>query len=146
MSAERKSLFLRGVPAALIREAKAESARRGQPLAAIVSEALARSLRAGSYAIPASASGQATSAREGASSHELDDAMRWYREKHAELVRKYRGEYIAIIARAVVDHDVDFAALASRVFQEHGTRSIYMPRVAEHAGDVRVRSPRHVRS
>ncbi|HTL36007.1 MAG TPA: hypothetical protein VL326_22910 [Kofleriaceae bacterium] len=146
MSVERKSLFLRGVPAALIREAKAESARRGQPLAAIVSEALVRSLRAGSYVIPAAANSQAITAREGGTSHELEDSMHWYREKRAELTRKYRCEYIAILEREVVDHDVDFAALASRVFRDHGTRSIYMPQVQERAAEVHVRSPRRVRS
>ena len=40
-----KTLFLRNIPAELVREAKTAAARRGKTLTALVSEALSRSLR-----------------------------------------------------------------------------------------------------
>jgi len=127
MTVERKSLFLRGVPASLVREAKAESARRGKPLAAIVSEALAHSLATGD-----------TASDDGA----LADSMRWFHGNLPALMRRYRGEFVAIVDRTVIDHDLDFDALASRVFHKLGNRSIYMPRVLDRPAEARVRSPR----
>jgi len=61
------------------------------------------------------------------------------------LLDRYRGEHVAIIDEAVIDHDREFAALASRVFARFGNRSIYMPRVQDDEPVVRVRSPRRVR-
>jgi hypothetical protein len=121
----RKALFLREMPTELIRGAKALAARRGQTLTAVVAEALARSL-----GVVEEPSG-------------LERDMEWYATQHARLVRRYRGEHIAIIDGAVVDHDADFDALARRVFAKHGHRSVFMPRVTEAIGaEARVRSPR----
>lgn len=128
MAEERKALFLRGLPTELVREAKAAAARRGETLATIVSEALTRSLTA--EAEPQDRTG------------DLEGDMAWYRENQSRLLRRYRGEYVAIVDAAVVDHARDFGALASRVFARFGNRNVYMPRVQESEPTVRIRSPR----
>lgn len=123
-----KALFLRNLPTELVREAKAAAARRGKSLTAFVSEALTRSLRV-----------------ETAPSDEPDvltDDIAWYQRNRSKLLQRYRGKYVAIVDRAVVDHDRDFNALAERVFGRFGYRSIYMPRVQREEVVVRIRSPR----
>jgi plasmid stability protein len=128
MTDRGKALFLRNLPSDLVREAKAAAARRGKTLTAFVSEALTRSLRV-----------------EDAPSVEPDvlaDDITWYQRNRAKLLRRYRGEYVAIVDGAVVDHDRDFSALAARVFSRFGNRSIYMPRVQRDEPVVRIRSPR----
>lgn len=128
MAEPKKALFLRGLPVELVRETKAAAARRGKSLTAFVSEALARSLRV-----------------ESAPSDEADalaDDIAWYQRNRPKLLQRYRGEYVAIVDRAVVDHDRDFSALSERVFGRFGYRSIYMPRVQADEAVVRIRSPR----
>jgi Family of unknown function (DUF5678) len=131
-SSERKSLFLRGMPVELLREAKAAAARRGETLTTIVAEALTRSL--GVDSVP----------QRGPDA--LEREMAWYRKNLPALLRRYPGEYVAIVDAAVVDHDRDFSPLAGRVFARFGNRSIYMPRVQAAERVARVRSPRRARS
>jgi hypothetical protein len=133
MSDDRTTLYLRGVPRQLVREAKAEAARRGSTLAAVVSEALEHQIHAGG-----------TDAAGGAAAG-LDASMRWYRAHRARLVDQYAGQYIAIIDQSVVDHDVDFERLAERVFATRPQRAVYMPFVASQDRVARVRSPRRKR-
>lgn len=129
--AETKALFLRNLPTELVREAKAAAARRGETLTKIVAEALARSLGlVGETPAPA---------------NDLDEDMVWYRKNRSRLLRRYRGQYVAIIDGRVVDHDGEFGALAGRVFKRFGNRNIYMPRVQTSEPVVRIRSPRIAR-
>jgi hypothetical protein len=133
---EGKALFLRNVPTALVREAKAVAARRGKPLTAIVAEALARSLSV-DVEVPARADDRADGRPD-----DLQHDIAWYRKERPRLLRRYRGEYIAIVDMAIVDHARDFGALATRVFGRFGNRNIYMPRVQADEPTARVRSPR----
>ena len=71
--------------------------------------------------------------------------MRWYEENRPRLLSWYRGEYVAVVDRRVVDHDRDFEALATRVFKRLGVRSVFMPHVQESEPLVHVRSPRVLR-
>ncbi len=119
------TLYVRGVPRPLVREAKAAAAREGRTLGSWVADRLAR------------ATGTAS---QPTGTEELRDDLAWYEANQTRLERKYPGKYVAIVHRAVVDHDVDFQALAQRVFARFGTRSICMPRVGRR--EVRVRSPR----
>lgn len=80
-----------------------------------------------------------------AANHERSNLRRdmsWYRKHRRSLLRRYRGQYVAIVDAAVVDHGRDFSALARRVFGRFGNREIYMPRVESGDRVVRVRSPR----
>jgi Family of unknown function (DUF5678) len=126
----RKVLFLREMPTELVREVKALAARRGQTLTAVVAEALARSL----------------GVDDDGAADPLAGDMAWYADHHPQLARRYGGEHVAIVDRAVVDHARDFDVLARRVFAKYGHRSIFMPRVTEQVvPEARVRSPRVAR-
>jgi hypothetical protein len=77
--------------------------------------------------------------------HDLQRDMDWYAAEHPTLVRRYAGQYIAIVDGAVVDHATEFDVLARRVFARYGHRSIFMPRVVDEVvQEVCVRSPRRV--
>ena len=125
---DRTTLYLRGMPKQLVREAKAVAARRGVTLASVVAEALGRSLDA--------------SAGPGGDGDDLGASMAWYQRHRARLLRRYRGQYVAIVSDKLVDHDRDFSELAGRVFDRIGLRPVYMPKVGEEPTGVRVRSPR----
>ncbi|MDQ7843600.1 MAG: DUF5678 domain-containing protein [Armatimonadota bacterium] len=127
---ETATLYLRGMPRALVREAKAEAARRGLSLTAFVRQALVRAL-----------------GREGdEGSGSIRPDLEWFEAHRARLAKRYRNEYVAIINRRVVDHDRDFGALALRVFARYGYRSIAMPLVTPQERTVHLRSPRVVAS
>jgi len=129
---DRTTLYLRGMPAGVVREAKARAARRGCTLAVVVADALARSLEEnGAGGVP---------------DRELESSMEWYDANRTRLLRRYENEFVAIAGRRVVDHDRDFARLADRVFRRCGVRPVFMPRVRREVETVRVRSPRVVRA
>jgi hypothetical protein len=133
MPAERTTLFLRGMPARLVRETKAAAARQGLTLADMVSRALERSL-------------SEDDVRADGSEHELRDSIRWYERHRRDLLRRYPGEFVAVLKRKVLDHDLDFEALAGRVFARVGVRPIFMPHVQPGEPRARVRSPRRARA
>jgi hypothetical protein len=124
---EQTTLYLRGIPREAAKEAKAAAARRGMTLAAFVTEAMTRSIAQPGSATP---------------SDLLEADFAWYEAHREALSRKYEGRYVAIVDRAVVDHDRDFAALAQRVFLKFGMRSVLMPKVTRTEKTLRVRSPR----
>jgi hypothetical protein len=125
------TLYLRGVPRELVREAKAEAARRGMSLTAFAKEALARAL------------GRAADGGMDETKPIRPD-LDWFEANRKRLVRRYPDEYVAIVNRRVVDHDRDFGALAQRVFAKHGNRPIAMPKVTPEPRVVHLRSPRRV--
>ncbi len=43
----------------------------------------------------------------------------------------YQGRYIAVMGNSVVDSDLDFSALAGRVYERFGYKRIYMPWIGE---------------
>jgi hypothetical protein len=131
MGPEETTLYLRRMPRQWVREAKAAASRRGSTVAAVVADALATALEGGggddAYA-------------------PLRESMDWYEKNRRRLLRRHRGEYVAILDRGVVDHDQDFESLAARVFARHGLQPVFMPRVEEGEATARVRSPRRVGS
>jgi hypothetical protein len=128
------TLYLRGLPEPLVREAKATAARRGVTLAALVAEALQQVVGA-PPAGAAAASGVAAGVAE---------SMRWFEANRPRLLRRYRGQYVAIDRGRVIDHDRDFDALARRVFARVGSRPVFMPKVTAEERVVAVPSPRLV--
>jgi hypothetical protein len=140
-SALKKPVYLRGIPSEIVREAKAIAARRGITLAGFVADTLARAVREPEE----NAAASSTSDQDDA----LTQEMRWYERNRERLTRDYSGQYVAVLDGALLDHDRDFEQLAERVFARAGSRSVFMPRVAEPTraqAPLRVRSPRVVRS
>jgi hypothetical protein len=90
-ASERTTLYLRGVPRRVVREAKAAAARAGRTLGRWVSERLEQA------ADPAPAQRPDTDA--------VRAAMAWYEANRRRLERKYPGEYVAIVGRRVVFGD-----------------------------------------
>ena len=74
----------------------------------------------------------------------LEAEIAWYEANRDELAERYDGEYIAVLDGQVVDHDADFGPLARRTFDQHGPRSVYLPRCQQGERRVRLRSPRRV--
>ena len=123
------TVYLRGIPRRVVREAKAAAARRGMTLAKLVTEALERALQG---------SAEPTEAVE----ERFDLDAEWYAKNRTRLARRYDGEYLAIVDREIVDHDPDFESLAGRVLRRVGGRPVFMPRAGSGEQRVRVRSPR----
>lgn len=113
-----------------MREAKAEAARRGVTLTALVAEALRQGL---GVRVPPAGTDVAERLRE---------SMRWFEANRARLLPRYRDRYVAIEGGRVIDHDADFDALARRVFARVGTRPVFMPKVTPGERVVAVPSPR----
>ncbi|MDR7521831.1 MAG: DUF5678 domain-containing protein [Armatimonadota bacterium] len=155
------TLYLRGLPEALVREAKATAARRGVTLAALVAEALQQAVgapvpllgpgrtggtRPGASGRPGSASreGAGTGKAAADATGRLAESMRWFKANRHRLLRRYRGQYVAVDRGRVIDHDRDFDALARRVFARLGPRPVFMPKVTAEERVVSVPSPRLV--
>jgi len=145
-------VYLRGIPAELVREAKAMAARRGITLAGFVAHALARAIQEPEPADEAAPQRRTLTPvppapESGADEGDLSREVRWYERTREHLARQYAGEFVAIIDNRVVDHDPHFDALAERMFAQYGTRSIFMPEVQAHSSDpkLRLRSPRIAR-
>src|SRR5438046_8746531 len=116
MPRESTTLYLRGMPTSLVREAKAEAARRGTTLATLIADALARGLQLrGKGGDPLD--------------NDVELAMKWYARNRPRLVRRYNGQFVAILGRRVLDHDRDFGALEEAVFKWGGVCALFMHRV-----------------
>jgi uncharacterized protein DUF5678 len=129
MARESTTLYLRGMPTRLVREAKAAAARRGATLTKLIADTLERALQGGDE-------------RRSAVEDDFDLDMQWYARNRSRLVRQYDGEYVAILDGKVIDHDRSFEALAARVFERVGVRAVFMPHVQSSEQRVHVRSPR----
>jgi hypothetical protein len=124
------TLYLRGVPRHVVREAKAAAARDGKTLGRWVSEQLSQATAGDTAPSP------------GADALRAD--MAWFERNRVKLEREYARQYVAIVDQHVVDHDAEFDPLARRVFERFGVRSICMPKLDRN--ELRVRSPRRIRS
>ncbi len=124
------TLYLRKIPAMLVRELTARAAHEGVSLTALVTDALTRAV--------------GPESRDELEPLEAD--MTWYEAHRRQLLRQYRDEYLAIVDRRVFDHDPDFSALAARVFAKVGVRPIFMPQCVETDQTVHLRSPRVIRA
>lgn len=132
MATEREhgaTLYLRGVPEAVVRESKARAARRGISLTAYVTELLALAV--------AESDMQPATAGPG-----LEGDLGWYRAHRDTLAARHAGEYLAIVDQQVFDHDEDFAALARRVRERFASRPVLMPKCVAGGRVVSLPSPR----
>ena len=72
----------------------------------------------------------------------LQEAKRYFQENKAQILERYRGDFIAILNNAVLDHDRSFSELAKRVYEKFGYQTIYMPLVESEPAVLRIPSPR----
>lgn len=120
------TLYLRGIPARLVREVKALSARRGLTLKAFLTELMWREVGA----TPEAGAGT------------LAEERVWFEQNRRSLTKQYEGQYLAIVNQSVVDHDKDFGSLAPRVFERFGVKPIFMPFCETKTETLKLRSPR----
>lgn len=74
----------------------------------------------------------------------FDADVQFYREHLDQFLSNYKGQYIALLNRQVVDSDRDFSQLAKRVYAKFGYRDIFMPKVSEREETVNILGPRLV--
>jgi hypothetical protein len=127
------TLYLRGLPKAVVRESKAVAARRGMTLTSYVTEILARA---------ASVDDEAPVATD----DRLAADRGWYMQNRDRLAEQHEGSYLAVVDQQVVDHDPEFAALARRVRDRFGRQPVLMPRCVSGGRAVNLPSPRIARS
>ncbi|MGH3666149.1 MAG: hypothetical protein ACRDU8_08715 [Egibacteraceae bacterium] len=127
------TLYLRGLPKAVVRESKARAARQGMTLTAYVTEILARAAGVDDEDPVATDGGLAA-----------DRA--WYLHNRDRLAEQHEGSYLAVLDQQVVDHDAEFAALARRVRDRFGRRPVLMPKCVSGGRVVTLPSPRIARS
>ncbi|MBI4487907.1 MAG: hypothetical protein HY694_02380 [Deltaproteobacteria bacterium] len=72
----------------------------------------------------------------------FQDAKRYFQEHKAQILEKYKGNFVAILDNTVVDHDSKFSELARRVYEKFGYQTIYMPFVESKPSVLRIPSPR----
>jgi len=72
----------------------------------------------------------------------LRSAKKYYKKNQKNLLKKYRGKYIAIWNNKVIDSDRDFSRLAARVYKVYGYQTIYMPLVDGKKSVMKIPSPR----
>lgn len=66
-----------------------------------------------------------------------------YKRMHADLVKKYLGEYVAIYQGELVDHDIDPVALHERITTNYPDRIVLSRKVQQEAEPIlHMRSPR----
>lgn len=126
-----RTLYIRSVPDRLLREAKAVAARRGITLGRLVLDSLERELGS-------------PSSEPSSPSEQLSSEIQWFEEHKEKLLKKYPGEYLAVVGEKVIDHDTDFSTLAERVFERLGPQPVFMPRCTPQR-TVRLRTPRRKR-
>ena len=120
------TLYLRDLPKDLVRNLKAQAALRGMTLTAFAIEVL--SAAAGEDTLTAL--------------KPIEADMAWYDAHKTKLLRRYRGQHVAIRHKKVIDHDKRFDALARRVFAKIGVRPVFMPLCEDPERIVHFHSPR----
>jgi hypothetical protein len=61
----------------------------------------------------------------------FEDDVQFYRAHLSRFLADYKGKYVALLNKQIVDSDTDFSRLAERVYAKFGYRDIFMPRVEE---------------
>jgi len=60
---------------------------------------------------------------------EAEAERRAFERRRSQLMRRYAGQYVAIVGGRVVDHGKDDEALAARMFRKIGDAPFYIGRV-----------------
>lgn len=75
----------------------------------------------------------------------FEEERRFVAQNFDELKHTFSGRYIAVLGSSVLDSDIDFSALAERVYQRFGYRRVFMPFIGRTKRIYRIPSPRIVR-
>ncbi|MEK7439346.1 MAG: DUF5678 domain-containing protein [Chloroflexota bacterium] len=76
----------------------------------------------------------------------ISEETNQYQEQHAELLKKYRGQCVAMRDGKVIDHDSDLPTLHRRVRDKYGDEPILMSPVSPiPLPTFKVRSPKRKR-
>jgi hypothetical protein len=67
---------------------------------------------------------------------------KFYEDQKEKYLAEYEGKYIALENGILLDSDLDFSALAKRVYEQHGYRPIFMPFVTKEDRQYKIRSPK----
>lgn len=65
-----------------------------------------------------------------------------YEKKKDELVKQYEGVYVALYNGQVLDKDKSYSALAKRVYDNSGYKSIYIPFVSKSERTLKLLTPK----
>ncbi len=125
------TIYLRGIREDIVRKAKALAAQEGITLKALVE----RSIEVETQKSRPAESRLSEIARD----------IDWFDANKAGLLAQYEGQYVAVLSEQIVDHDHDVEALAMRVTERYGWRTVYIPRCQRSPRVIDVRSPRVVR-
>jgi hypothetical protein len=68
-----------------------------------------------------------------------------FERQHDELLRQYKGQFVALYGGRVADHDPDDEALAVRMFRDYGDVPFYITRVEDTPAVYEVPSPELMR-
>ncbi|MGP8215065.1 MAG: DUF5678 domain-containing protein [Bacteroidia bacterium] len=72
----------------------------------------------------------------------LNLEKRIFESKKSELLKRFKGKYIAMLNGEVLDNDTDISELASRIYEKYGYRTIFMPLVTAKKEKVHRMSPK----
>ena len=100
------------VPSGLLDSLQPIARDRGQSVETVVEEAVREYLREQRHAY-------------------LLAEMGRFRQRHAELLVGYRGQFVAMRDGQVIDQDFDGGALDARVHREHGEQPVLIVQVTE---------------
>ena len=64
-----------------------------------------------------------------------------FERQRAQLMRRYRGQYVALAGGCVVDHDKNDETLAARMFKKLGNAPFYLARLEETPAVYEIPSP-----
>jgi hypothetical protein len=67
--------------------------------------------------------------------------MRYYEQKKEGYLKEFEGKYIALHKGEVLDSDLNFSTLATRVYEKFGYHVFYMPFVTSNGQRLKISSP-----
>jgi len=75
----------------------------------------------------------------------FEEDAAYYEANRKSFLSEYKGRWLAIINRSVVDSDMEFSSLAKRVYAKYGYKAILMTHVEAEPRVFRIPSPRIAR-
>lgn len=83
--------------------------------------------------------GVLTTARRSGTS-EFEVARRYFKAHHAQIVKQYEGQYVAILNGEIVDYDRHWEELSERTYRRFGDKNLFMPYVSRKGDGYKILS------